>query len=238
MRIAVLDDDPLQLEMLRQVAQAAGHSCLTYQTGSALQLELRRESFDLLIVDWHLPDMNGTDVVRWVREHVSRDMPVIIVTHRSEEADIIEGLSCGADDFMIKPVRQGELHARIAALLRRAYPTCIQSVLEFGPYRFLTVNNSLEVNGEPVEVTHREYMLALTLFQNRGRLLSRDHLREAVWGHNAEVQSRSLDTHISRLRSLLNLRAGQPYSISAVYGYGYRLDVPDEAMSASNVAAL
>jgi DNA-binding response OmpR family regulator len=82
-------------------------------------------------------------------------------------------------------------------------------------------------------VTHREYTLALTLFQNQGRLLSREHLREAVWGHNAEVQSRSLDTHISRLRALLNLRAGQPYAISAVYGYGYRLDVPDEALQAA-----
>lgn len=85
------------------------------------------------------------------------------------------------------------------------------------------------MDGKPVEVTHREYTLALTLFQNRGRLLSRDHLREVVWGHNAEVQSRSLDTHVSRLRNLLNLRAGQPYAISAIYGYGYRLDAPETA---------
>src|SRR5256885_16409781 len=92
MRIAALDDDPLQLEMLRQVALETGHSCHTYQTGSALQLELRRESFDLLIVDWHLPDMEGTDLVRWARGHVSRELPILIITHRSEEADIVEGL--------------------------------------------------------------------------------------------------------------------------------------------------
>ncbi|MDR0227147.1 MAG: response regulator transcription factor [Burkholderiaceae bacterium] len=229
MRIAALDDDQLQLDMLRQVALEAGHSCHAYTTGGALQQDLRRESFDLLIVDWHLPDMEGTDLVRWVREHVSKELPVLIVTHRSEEADIVEGLACGADDFMVKPVRHGELRARLAALLRRAYPVNTQSVMEFGPYRFQTATNSLEVHGQPMELTHREYMLALTLFQNQGRLLSRDHLREAVWGHNAEVQSRSLDTHISRLRALLNLRAGQPYAISAVYGYGYRLDVPDPA---------
>lgn len=87
-----------------------------------------------------------------------------------------------------------------------------------------------------MEVTHREYTLALTLFQNQGRLLSRDHLREVVWGHNAEVQSRSLDTHVSRLRNLLNLRAGQPYAISAVYGYGYRLDAPETAEPATPAA--
>ncbi len=237
MRIAALDDDPLQLEMLRQVALETGHSCHTYQTGSALQLELRRESFDLLIVDWHLPDMEGTDLVRWARGHVSRELPILIITHRSEEADIVEGLFCGAVDFMVKPVRHAELRARMAALLRRAYPVNTQSVLEFGPYRFLTTTNSLEMHGQPIEVTHREYTLALTLFQNQGRLLSREHLREAVWGHNAEVQSRSLDTHISRLRALLNLRAGQPYAISAVYGYGYRLDVPDAALQALQQAS-
>lgn len=227
MRIAALDDDPLQLDMLSQVALESGHSCHTYLKGAALQQDLRRESFDLLIVDWQLPDMDGTDLVRWVRSQVSKELPILFITFRSEEVDIIEGLACGADDFMVKPIRAGELRARIAALLRRAYPAPAQSVLEFGPYRFIAATNSLEINGQPVGVTHREYMLALTLFQNRGRLLSRDHLREVVWGHNAEVQSRSLDTHISRLRTLLNLRAGQPYSISAIYGYGYRLDVPD-----------
>ena len=217
MRIAALDDDALQLQLLDQVVTEAGHSCHSFLKGAALQQALRRESFDLLLVDWELP--------------------IIVITHRSEEADIVEGLSCGADDFMIKPVRMAELRARMSALLRRAYPLSAQSVLNFGPYRFITATNSIEIAGQPVEVTHREYTLALTLFQNQGRLLSRDHLREVVWGHNSEVQSRSLDTHVSRLRNLLNLRAGQPYSISAIYGYGYRLDIPEtEASSAPSLS--
>ncbi len=229
MRIAALDDDILQLDLLSQVVQSAGHSCHTFSKGAALQQMLRRESFDLLIVDWQLPDIEGTQVVKWVRANISKEVPILIVTHRSEEADIVEGLASGADDFMIKPVRAGELRARITALLRRAYPPNASPVIDFGPYRFNTVTNTLELTGKPIELTHREFALALTMFQNRGRLLSRDHLREAVWGQNSEVQSRSLDTHVSRLRSLLNLRPGQPYSISAVYGYGYRLDVPDGA---------
>jgi DNA-binding response OmpR family regulator len=211
-------------------------TAVTLTSRGALQQALRRESFDLLLIDWELPDSSGPDIVRWVREQISKEVPVIFVTHRSEEADIVEGLASGADDFMIKPIRAGELRARISALLRRAYPLTAQSVLDFGPYRFLTTTNGIEMDGQPVEVTHREYTLALTLFQNQGRLLSRDHLREVVWGHNAEVQSRSLDTHVSRLRNLLNLRAGQPYAISAVYGYGYRLDAPEAAQPAAPAA--
>ena len=233
MRIAALDDDALQLQLLEQVVTEAGHSCHNFLKGAALQQALRRESFDLLLVDWELPDIPGTQVVHWVREQISKELPIIFITHRSEEADIVEGLNCGADDFMIKPIRAAELRARMSALLRRAYPLTSQSVLNFGPYRFITATNGIEMDGQPVEVTHREYTLALTLFQNQGRLLSRDHLREVVWGHNSEVQSRSLDTHVSRLRNLLNLRAGQPYSISAIYGYGYRLDVPEAETQAT-----
>lgn len=237
MRIAALDDDALQLQLLEQVVTEAGHSCHNFLKGAALQQALRRESFDLLLVDWELPDIPGTQVVHWVREQISKELPIIFITHRSEEADIVEGLNCGADDFMIKPIRAAELRARMSALLRRAYPLTSQSVLNFGPYRFITATNGIEMDGQPVEVTHREYTLALTLFQNQGRLLSRDHLREVVWGHNSEVQSRSLDTHVSRLRNLLNLRAGQPYSISAIYGYGYRLDVAEAETQATPSAS-
>ena len=232
MRIAALDDDILQLDLLSQVAQSAGHTCHTFTKGAALQQILRRESFDLVIVDWQLPDIEGTEVVQWIRANVSNELPIIIVTHRSEEQDVVEGLASGADDFMVKPVRVAELRARISALLRRAYPPNTDPVLEFGPYRFNTTTNTLEIESKPAELTHREFTLALTMFQNSGRLMSRDHLREAVWGQNSEVQSRSLDTHVSRLRTLLNLRPGQPYSISAVYGYGYRLDVPDSGAPA------
>lgn len=224
-RIAALDDDPLHLEMVQHVVQNAGHICRTHATGASLMQDMRRETFDLLIVDWELPDIAGPEVVQWVRAQEGGDLPILFITHRSEESDIVAGLACGADDFMVKPVRVGELAARIQALLRRAYPHGQVDVQEFGPYRFTTSTQSLEFNQQPIELTHREYALALLLFQNEGRLLSRDHLRDAVWGQSAEVLSRSLDTHISRLRQLLNLRPGQQYAISAVYGYGYRLDM-------------
>lgn len=224
MRIAALDDDALQLDLIRQATEAMGHVCHTHCSGAELLRELRRQTFDLLVIDWQLPDTTGPEVVRWVRQQVDAKLPILFVTHRQEERDIVEGLGSGADDFMVKPVRIGELKARVTALLRRAYPDNTGGVVDFGRYRFLPETRSIEMDGAPVELKNREYELALFLFQNMGRLLSRDHLREIVWGQTADVMSRSLDTHISRLRTLLDLRPGNGYIVTAVYGVGYRFE--------------
>lgn len=224
MRIAALDDDTLQLDLFTRILTEMGHACRAYTTGAALFRDMRRETFDLLIVDWHLPDITGPEVVAWVRKHISVDMPILFVTNRQEERDIVQGLASGADDFMTKPVRVGELAARVNALLRRAYPPSGGRMLQFGRYHFLPETRSLEIDGVPVDLKTREYDLALFLFQNMGRLLSRDHLREIIWGQGSEVMSRSLDTHISRLRTLLNLRPSNGYIITAIYGVGYRFE--------------
>ena len=224
MRIAVLDDDRLLLEMMERVIQEMGNTCQLYETGQACLQDLRRETFDMLIVDWELPDTSGPEVISWARQHLDASLPILFITHRSEERDIVEGLQCGADDFMTKPVRVAELKARMHALLRRAYPECTDDVQTFGPYTFTRSSLSVTFGGKEVVLTYREFALALLLFQNAGRLMSRDHLREAVWGQNSEVLSRTLDTHVSRLRQVLQLRPGNRYSIAAVYGLGYRLD--------------
>lgn len=224
MRIAVLDDDPLQLEFIERATRTQGHTCHSYLVSAALLQALHTQTFDLLIVDWHLPDMDGPDVVRWVRAHSGPQLPILFITHRQEERDIVHGLACGADDFMVKPVRVGELHARMASLLRRAYPAPAPGVLQFGAYAFRPETRTLELHGTPVELRQREYELALFLFQNMDRLLSREHVREVVWGQTAEINSRSLDTHISRLRTLLDLRPVNGYTITSVYGVGYRLE--------------
>lgn len=224
MRIAALDDEALQLDLVKQATEAMGHVCHTYLTGAQLLRSLRRETYDLLIVDWHLPDTTGPEVVRWVRKNVEAKLPILFVTNRQEERDIVEGLGSGADDFMVKPVRIGELTARVSALLRRAYPENTAGAQTFGRYQFLPETRSIEIDGTPVELKNREYELALFLFQNMGRLLSRDHLKEIVWGQVADIQSRSLDTHISRLRMLLDLRPANGFIVTAVYGVGYRFE--------------
>ena len=224
MRIAALDDDPILLELLKAMTESLGHVCHTFDTGAALHKTLRRDSFDLLIVDWHLPDMHGPEVVRAARTLTGPQIPILFVTRRQDEQDIVEALASGADDFMTKPVRIGEFSARINALERRAFPDMCADTLVFGRYQFDAPTRSLHLDGAVLELTELEYGLCLFMFQNCGRLLSRDHLREAVWGQNAEMLSRTLDTHVSRLRQVLQLRPGQAYAISAVYGLGYRLD--------------
>nr|MBP6579776.1 response regulator transcription factor [Acidovorax sp.]MBP8147480.1 response regulator transcription factor [Acidovorax sp.] len=231
MRIAILEDDPQQLHMMEQVVHSMGHTCVGYPTGAQLTKDLRRESFDLLILDWELPDTSGPEVATWTRQELGPDLPILIVTLRSEETDIVHGLHSGADDFMSKPLRVAEFKARVAALLRRAYPASTEEVQQFGPYRLDRTTLTVYFGQEAIALTHREFSLALLLFQNPGRLMSRDYLREAIWGQNAEVLSRTLDTHISRLRQQLQLRPGAQYAITAVYGLGYRLDSQTEGVT-------
>ena len=231
MRIAVLDDDPLLLDLLKAMTESLGHVCHTFDTGAGLLKALRRDSFDLLTVDWHLPDMDGPEVVRAARALTGPQIPILFVTRRQDEQDIVEALASGADDFMTKPLRMGEFSARIKALGRRAYPDRSADTLTFGQYRFDASTRSLHLDGAVLEMTELEYALSLFLFQNCGRLLSRDHLREMVWGQTHEVTSRTIDTHISRLRSKLRFGPELGYTVSAVYGTGYRLEVvePDKS---------
>jgi len=233
MRIAALDDDPSQLELIQHTMNGIQHECHVYSEGKALLRDLRQQSFDLLILDWTLPDISGPAIVKWVREELASRIPILFATNRRAEADLVAGLSAGADDFMVKPISVAELEARVHALLRRAYPSHHDVELEFGPYHFFPQARTLQVNGEPVDLKHREYELALFLFQNLGRLLSREHLREAVWGRGPDEPSRSLDTHISRLRTKLSLRPANGFLLSAVYGLGYRLETVETASLSS-----
>ena len=225
MRVAVLDDDQVHLELARQTLEGTGHDFHGFPDGKSLLRALRRETFDLLILDWELPDVSGLEVMRWARENLEAPVPILFVTNRSTESDVIEGLSAGADDFMVKPIRIGELTARVTALLRRAYPNKSSGEFEIDRYRFDPAAAQIHIGEQTVVLKQKEFDLAVFLFRNIGRLLSRKHLLEAVWGIEAEVSSRSLDTHVSRLRGKLGLMPENGYRLSAVYSVGYRLEV-------------
>ncbi|CAN5889955.1 response regulator transcription factor [soil metagenome] len=225
MRIAVLDDDNNLLELACTILNAAGHTCHPFLSGKEMLHQLRRESYDLLILDWQVPDLSGTEVLHWVREKLSPTLPVLFMTSRSGEDDIVAGLAAGADDYMIKPIRRGELVARVQALLRRAYPAQTASeILQFGVYKFEPRAGRVSVNDVPVEMTQKEFDLALLLFNNLGRPLSRAYILEAVWSRDIDIPSRTMDTHISRVRSKLSLRPENGYRLAPVYSYGYRLE--------------
>jgi DNA-binding response OmpR family regulator len=225
MRIAVVEDDPAQLELIRQAMRTIGHEPHAFTRGRDLLNALRHESFDLLIVDWQLPDLSGPDIVLWVRSNVQPRLPVLFVTSRVEERDLVEGLACGADDYMTKPTRVGELIARVRALARRSAPITALSTQTVGRYRIDRRRRVIEMDGEAVTLQHKEYELAQYLFANLGQLLPRERLLRQVWGHDtAADSSRSLDTYVGRLRLKLQLQPQNGLQLSTVYGVGYRLD--------------
>lgn len=236
MRIAAIDDDPAQLDLVRAVVTAMGHDCHQFPDGHGLLRLLPRETFDLFIVDWELPDISGPEVIRAIRDMAMAPVPILMMTNRSDERDIIEGLNCGADDYMVKSARVGELRARLMALLRRGGHTLPAQEARWGRYRFLAQDRSVSLDG--VEVTslkNKEFDLALIMFRNLGRLLSRAYLIEAVWGVDADISSRSLDVYMSHVRSQLRLRAETGYKLVSVYNHGYRLEDVGQAQSVSLV---
>ncbi|MES2757976.1 MAG: response regulator transcription factor [Pseudomonadota bacterium] len=225
MRIAVLDNDRSQADLICQVLTGAGHACQAFDSGKDMLGMLKKDSFDMLILDWHVNDLSGAEVLRRAKEKLAAHTPMMFVTGNSGEDDIVAGIGAGADDYMIKPLRRGELLARVQALLRRAYPSQNGAEqLQFGPYLFETRPGRLLMDGSVVDVTHKEFYLALLFFRNIGRPLSRAYIHEAVWIRETAVPSRTMDTHVSRVRNKLQLRPENGFRLVPVYSYGYRLE--------------
>jgi two-component system response regulator RegX3 len=146
-------------------------------------------------------------------------------TSRDSEQDIVAALAAGADDYMIKPVRRMELLARVEALLRRMRPKQAEAEsIELPPYYIDLANRVVKLDGVSLEMTDKEYDLTLFLFRNLGRLLSRGHISESVWGRSADVQSRTVDTHVSRVRKKLDFGPERGLRLTPIYNFGYRLE--------------
>jgi DNA-binding response OmpR family regulator len=225
MRIVALDNDRSQTDLISQVLTSAGHVCHGFQTGKELLSQLRKDSYDMLILDWQVSDMGGAELMRKARERLNDDAPVLFLTSSSGEDDIVSGLDAGANDYMIKPLRRSEMVARVQALLRRAFPTQNGAEqLTFGQYVFETRPGRLTMDGHVLDVTHKEFYLALLFFRNIGRPLSRAYIHEAVWIRETDVPSRTMDTHVSRVRNKLQLKPENGFRLVPVYSYGYRLE--------------
>lgn len=223
MRIAILEDDLEQAERLRLLLGAAGHAVHHATRGKALLATLKHESFDLLIIDWEVPDMSGVEVLKEVRRDPAAPTPVLFLTHRDSEHDIVEALTHGADDYLVKPPRERELLARIVALGRRSRAEPGQ-ILELPPYRIDVAAATLTRDGVAIELTRKEFEVALFFFSNLGKVISRAHILQSVWGRGEQVSTRTVDTHVSRLRSALGLSTATGLRMTPVYGYGYRLE--------------
>lgn len=226
MRLVLLEDDIDQANTLLTWLRDAGHHVRHFGTLEDCRKELRRESFDILIVDWCLPDGSGVDLLTWLRgQSGGRHEPVIFTTARNSEEDTVTALQSGADDYLVKPIRRLELLSRLEALWRRIKPAhSAPGELVFPPYHFNMGDRVCHVAGEPVELTEKEFSVAVFLFQNRGNLLSRKHILEAVWGVTADLSTRTVDTHVSRVRLKLGLRPENGLRLASIYSFGYRLE--------------
>ena len=229
MRIALLEDDTDQAAFVQALLERAGHTVHLFASGRALAADLSRESYDLLILDWQVPDLSGYQVLRALRAQFGDATPVLFLTHRDAEEDIVQALEAGADDYVVKPPRPQELLARVNALLRRGRRGGESGAIEYPPYSLNIEGRTVMVRGRPAQLTQKEFELALFLFRNLGKVSSRAHILEAVWGRGSEIGTRAVDTHLSRLRSRLAIGPENGLRLTPVYGYGYRLEpVRDE----------
>jgi len=225
MRIAILEDDPSQAELLSHWFRCAGHHPHPFDQGTRLLRALEHESFDVVLLDWNVPEMSGIDVLRHLRQRLQSTVPVMFSTARMREEDVVRALREGADGYVTKPVRRHELLARLESLALRRRETQPQTgVIELDVFRVDLETRTIHRNGALLHLTAKDFDLATLLLRNVGRLLSRGHLRETVWASNQPVSSRTLDTHVSRVRSKLHLVPENGWRLVAVYGYGYRLD--------------
>lgn len=225
MRIAALEDDRPQSEALARLIVGWGHTCQTFSSAKALIATLRRESFDLLIVDWNLPGMSGLEAIAWAQQNLSEAPPILLLTSRSTEADIVEGLNAGADDYVAKPFEPSVLQARLSALLRRAtFNRRSEPIETFEEFEFDSPSEILRVAGREIDLSPKEFSLARLLFRNLHRTLSRAYILEAVWGRSPDLATRTIDMHVSRIRTKLALRPENGFRLAPVYSYGYRLE--------------
>ena len=224
MRIAMLEDDPSQALVLQHCLRTAGHQVSHYARGEALVSALGNETFDLLLLDWEVPGMSGIDVLTNVRQKLRLGVPAVMVTSRINEEDIVQGLQLGADDYVGKPYRHVELLARVASVGRRRETEPQEAPLEVANMRVDFSARRIYRDGEPLVLSTKDFELASFFLRNVGRLHSRKQILQAVWGAEAAATSRTLDTHVSRLRKTLESSKRQAWSLLAIYGYGYRLE--------------
>jgi DNA-binding response OmpR family regulator len=221
-KIFVVDDDPDILELVSFNLEKAGYDCLTEAEGERVLDLARRFSPDLMILDIMLPGISGLDILKKVRaEDGLKGLPVIMLTAKTEEVDRVLGLELGADDYVTKPFSIRELVLRVQRVLERTGPDDSSPVLRCNAITVDCDRYEVRVKGEPVRLTTTEFNLLVYLIRYKGRVLSRDRLLEQVWGYRYGGTTRTVDTHVQRLREKLGAEAD---CIETIRGIGYRME--------------
>ena len=224
MTVAVLERDPSHGGWLRASLESAGHHLAMFTHWTALVAAVEQTAFDAIVLDCAGANGSDTEVLQYVRARVGPVVPILTCSKRCGEMDIVEALRAGADDYLVKPLRRAELVARLEAVMRRrargaTRPDCSQ----IGEFRLDCRQRTIHRGGVAIPLTSIDFDLAALFLSNVHRLLTREHIHEVVWKRAHAPGSRTLDTHVSRVRNKLRLLPAHGWGLVSVYGYGYRL---------------
>jgi two-component system phosphate regulon response regulator PhoB len=223
--VLIVEDEAALVAMLRYNLEKEGFDVCAATDGEEALIRIAERKPDAVLLDWMLPLISGIEVCRQIRRTpASRTLPIIMLTARGEEGDRVRGLNSGADDYIVKPFSPAELIARLRAVMRRAQPSSAEEVLRFADVAMDLVAHRVTRDGKPIHLGPTEFRLLRFLMLHPGRVFSREHLLDHVWGHDVYVELRTVDVHIRRLRKALN--AGRAVDlIRTVRAAGYALDV-------------
>lgn len=221
-QLVIAEDDPKQAHLIRLYAESEGHTVRVVGDGRAALEEVRREQPDLLLLDVMLPRVDGHDVCRILRAE-SR-VPIMMITARSAEDDILLGLDLGADDYIVKPYSPRQLMARVRALLRRAdRPPLVEDVLTVGSLRIDTQRHTVTYGAASLTCTPSEFVILDAMAREPGRVFTREQLTTHLHGHGEYISHRTIDTHVMNIRRKLEGDADEPVELRTVFGVGYTL---------------
>ncbi|OUD10839.1 phosphate regulon transcriptional regulatory protein PhoB [Marivivens niveibacter] len=221
--VLIVEDEPAQREVLSYNLEAEGYRVSAAMNGEEALLLVSEEAPDVIVLDWMLPNVSGIEVCRQVKSRAeTREIPVIMLSARSEETDKVRGLEIGADDYVTKPYSVSELLARVRSQLRRARPTMTGQVMTFDDIQLDSETHRVTRNGEMLKLGPTEFRLLSTFIEKPGRVWSRDQLLDRVWGRDIYVDTRTVDVHVGRLRKALTAHGGSD-PVRTVRGAGYAL---------------
>ncbi|MCV6605838.1 MAG: response regulator transcription factor [Porticoccaceae bacterium] len=223
--VCILEDEQAQADMMSSWLAEVGCRVICCNSGKHLREVIRRESVDLFVLDWLLPDSDGLQVLTYLREERLFPGPILFSTQLETEDCIVRALDAGADDYLVKPLREKEFVARVSALKRRAnHRRMPEPVFKVGPIQLDMISRTAFVDGEPVKMRPKEFELAACLLARKGQLLTREYLLNEVWGVDADIDTRTVDMHMSRVRKALKIGPETGYYIKTVYQHGYRFE--------------
>ncbi|MDD1368325.1 response regulator transcription factor [Bacillus sp. MHSD_36] len=219
-RVLVVDDESDMRQLVGMYLDNFGYEWGEAENGKEALQKLEKNHYDFVVLDIMMPEMDGLSVCKEIRK--TSDVPIIFLTAKGEEWNRVNGLRMGADDYIVKPFSPGELIARMEAVLRRYTKQEQQEEVQFGPILINEKSRKIEVDGEPISLTVKEFDLLYFLCQHTGQVFSREQLLEKVWGYDYAGSTRTVDTHVKTMR--LKLGESGNY-IQTVWGVGYKFEV-------------